>query len=419
MYGGIKTRTYKERTRFEKIENLPLPDEVTLYTSQHIGAPSEVIVKKKEHIQKGQLIAQAYGSCSSNLHASVSGKVRDIAKIEANCGVISEAITIIREGEQDMQLMDTLKDPAPDLIRQRVRDAGIVGMGGAGFPTHVKLDPPKKIDIAFLNGCECEPYLTSDERVIIEENSKVLKGFLLVIKAIGADKGIIGIEDDKPDAIKRMKMAASTCKKVEIAIVPKKYPQGYEKMLITEVTGREVPSKGLPHDAGVSVHNASTCLAVYEAVYEGKPLVERVLTLTGPKVIGPVNVRAPIGMKIKEILQYYQIEGSPSHEIFAGGPMMGVSIDSVELAVLKTTSGIMIDRERIYREYPCVRCGKCVEACPMGIVPQALNMYADGKDWKKMEEENLSDCMECGCCTYVCPSKIHLTYKFKTAKVLI
>lgn len=418
MFSGIKIKAHKISTRYERTENLPIPNEVVLYTSQHIGSPSEITVKKGDSVKRGQKIAQALGGCSTNLHASIGGKVKSISKVEKPGGIVCDAVTVSKEDDQEVELMEPLKEITPDTIRERVLEAGIVGMGGAGFPAQVKLDPPKVINTAFLNGCECEPYLTADERVMTEESEKVVKGFLLAKKAVGAKKGVIGIEEDKEDSIKNMKLASSGYKDIEISVLPKKYPQGYEKMLITAITGKEVPSGGLPHDVGVSVHNVGTCLAIYEAVYEGKPLIDRIITLSGPGIIHGANVRATLGMKIKDILEYYRIESRDSYEIYMGGPMMGFSIDSLELGVMKTTSGILVSKNKIFCEYPCIRCGKCVDVCPMNLIPQKLNRFYDGEDFNMMEEGGLGDCMECGCCSYVCPSKIPLTYKFKTAKTL-
>ncbi|MCP3683736.1 MAG: electron transport complex subunit RsxC [bacterium] len=416
MFGGLKIKANKENTRFEKIENLPFPEEVVIYSSQHIGAPSKIIVKKGDVVQKGQLIGECQGLCSMNLHASIGGKVKSISKIARPGGIVCDAVIMSKEGDQTITLMEPLNELTPEKIRARVKEAGIVGLGGAGFPTHLKLNPPKEIDTAFLNGCECEPYLTSDERLMIENSQKIVEGFLFVKNATGAKEGVIVIEDDKIDAIRYMKMAASRYKDIRVVVLPKVYPQGYEKRLITAVTGKEVPSGGLPHDVGVSVHNVGTCFAVYEAVREGKPLIDRVLTLTGPEVINGVNVRATLGMSIKEILGYYQVESRDSYEILMGGPMMGFSLDSIDLAILKTTSGILVKLPEKQSEYPCSVCGKCVEVCPMRLVPQRLNRFFDGGDCAKLNEEGLFDCMECGSCSYICPCNIPLTYKFKAAK---
>ncbi|MGM0568201.1 MAG: RnfABCDGE type electron transport complex subunit C, partial [Elusimicrobiota bacterium] len=308
--------------------------------------------------------------------------------------------------------------PSPDQIKKRIEEAGIVGMGGAGFPTHMKLSPPKPVDIAFLNGCECEPFLTADERLMVEESRKVVEGFVLLKKAEGAKKGIIGIESDKKEAIQKITESISNYDDLEIAVLPKVYPQGYEKMLITETTGRRVPAGGLPFDAGVAVHNVSTSFAVAEAVYEGRPLMERVLTVSGDNIIEPVNFRAPLGMKVKEILSYCS-RGSLENkklDIYMGGPMMGVSLDSLEQGILKTTSGIIVGEAFSRNEAPCIKCGRCVNTCPMGLSPRMLNMFYEGRSFDNMLRRGLESCMECGCCSYICPSDISLREKFRDAK---
>ncbi|MBN2406821.1 MAG: electron transport complex subunit RsxC [Elusimicrobia bacterium] len=416
MLRGIKIHSYKESTRHEKIEGLPFPEKVTLYASQHIGAHSRIIVKKNEQVRRGQAVAQPQGRCSSYLHASIGGKVQDITVLPRPDGLVCEAVVIAREGDQAIQLMEPVKDITPESIRSRVSEAGIVGMGGAGFPASVKLDPPKPVQTAFLNACECEPYLTADERLLIEDAKKVVEGFRLVKKAVGAEKGIIGIEDDKKHAIGVLRQVTGSSGDIELSVLPKVYPQGYEKMLITAVTGKEVPSGGLPHDVGVSVHNVGTCLAVYEAVNEGKPLIERVLTLAGPQLIDSVNIRVSIGTGIREIIDYYQVIRTASSRILIGGPMMGFAVDDIDSAVMKTTSGILVDNAGKTVEHPCSGCGKCVDVCPMGLVPQRLNRFYDGKDYAGMKSEGLLDCMECGCCAYICPCGVPLTYKFKAGK---
>ncbi len=420
MSCGIKPKTNKENSRFEPIQNLPVPEEVILYTSQHIGAPSEVIVEKKQAVKKGQLVASPKGGCSAALHSSITGIVKDISEVNMCAGRSGTAVIIKKEKiqDQDKVLMNPLSSPDADKIIKRIAEAGIVGMGGAGFPTHVKISPPKPIDIAFLNGCECEPFLTADERVMTEENEKVVEGFALLKKAVGAEKGIIGIENDKPVAIEKISEAAAAYDNIEVKVLEKIYPQGYEKMLITHSTGREIPPGKLPFDIGVTVHNASTCLAVAEAVLEGKPLIERVLTVSGKCLPNPVNYRVPVGMPVSEVLKYCisGISQKGEFDVYMGGPMMGVSLDSLDYGVLKTTSGIIIQRPFFRKQAPCVKCGRCVDACPMGLYPQRLNMFYEGRDFSGMSETDLDSCMECGCCSYVCPSEIYLTEKFKEAK---
>ncbi len=438
---GIKIPSYKSSTRYENIENLPIPDEVIIYTSQHIGAPATPVVKKADIVKKGQLIAEANGSCSINMHASISGKIKEIAVVNKGNGTVCEAIIIKKEGTQIADFMEPLNEITPQSIRKRVFEAGIVGMGGAGFPAHIKLDPPKKIDTAILNGCECEPYLTADERMMVEEPEKVVEGFTFAKIAVGAEKGIIGIEEDKIEAIENMKKVIKSHadggghSSIKLVILPKIYPQGYEKMLITALTTREVPSGGLPHDIGVSICNVGTCLAIYKAVIQGKPLIEKVLTLAGQAMHSSVNIKVPIGMNITDVLGYYHIEKYRDYEIYLGGPMMGQSLDTINVGILKTTSGIVVTNSMgaDFRERACVRCGRCVDVCPVKLVPQVLNKFCDiivsnghsagsrlsaGESFalSRLEENGIYDCMECGCCSYICPSRIELAAKFKAVK---
>ncbi|MEA3506956.1 MAG: electron transport complex subunit RsxC [Elusimicrobiota bacterium] len=414
MRNGLKIKEHKDISRFESIENIPVPGEVSLSTGQHIGSPSEIIVKKGDMVKKGQLVARASGKCSSNLHASIAGKVKAVSNMPAINGGKTKSIIIKKEGEQETSFMEPLKEINADSIRERVKDAGIIGAGGAGFPAHIKLNPPVKIDIAILNGCECEPFLTSDERTMIENAAEIIEGFKYIIKAVGSEKGIIGIEDDKPEAAAAMSRAAG--KDMEVAVLPKIYPQGYEKMLITSLTGREVPSGGLPHDAAVSVHNVKTALAVFKAVDEGRPAIDTVVTISGENIINKANARVPVGTAVSNVLQYYNIQYLRKNLIISGGPMMGNALDFADMPVNKTTSGILALNYRAEEAMRCIRCGKCVDVCPMGLVPQEMNRFFEGGDFEKMEDIGLADCMECGCCAYRCPSKIPLVYNFKTAK---
>ncbi len=417
MKKGLKLKSRKHSTRFKRIEKIPVPGEVLLHLDQHIGAPSRAMVNKGDKVKKGTMVAEASEGCSAALHSPIAGIVKDIGPYPRLDGQISPAIAIKKSGDQKKDYMEPVEDITPENIYERIRESGIVGMGGAGFPAHVKLKPPVEVITSFLNGCECEPYLTADERIMDEEAKKIVRGFDYVRQAVGAREGVIGIEADKEDAIKSMKSFVARHKNIRVEVVPKVYPQGYEKMLISKVTGREVPSGGLPHDVGVSVHNAATCMAVYESIAEGKPLIERVLTVSGNRMVKTGNVRVPLGVSFGEIIDYYDFQRSDSgFELFAGGPMMGTPVDSLEVPVEKTTSGILINRARSIGSEPCIRCGKCVNVCPMGLVPQELNKYFEGLDYERIKEAGLEDCMECGSCTYKCPSDISLTYNFKIAK---
>jgi electron transport complex protein RnfC len=414
MKSGIKIKAHKDITRFEKIGNIPVPDEVALCTKQHIGKPSEIIVKRGDMVKKGQLVARAAKGCSANLHSSIAGKVKAISNLPSISGGTTKSIIVKKEGSQDTDFMEPLSEINAAAVRERVKEAGIIGMGGAGFPTHIKLNPPGEIDISILNGCECEPFLTSDERMMIENAEEIVGGFSYIIKATGAEKGIIGIEDDKPDAAAAMKRAAG--KNIEVVILPKVYPQGYEKMLITAITGREVPSGGLPHDVGVSVHNVRTSKAVFDAVASGRPSIDTIVTVSGESIINKSNIRVPIGTSVSNLLQYYNIQYLREISLISGGPIMGEGVDYLDMPVTKTTTGILAFKYKVENQMRCIRCGKCVDVCPMGLVPQELNRFFSGGDYEKMADAGLEECMECGCCAYICPSKIPLVYNFKVAK---
>ncbi|NLB35588.1 MAG: electron transport complex subunit RsxC [Elusimicrobia bacterium] len=414
---GIRLPSYKSKTNQKKIEDMPLPERVLLYASQHIGCPSKVIVKRRDEVARGQIVAKVGGACSVNLHSPIAGKVVEVSLLDRPSGSLCQTVVIENTGgPQEIECLEPLKDLTPENIRQRVLDAGIEGLGGAGFPTHIKLCPPKEIKTVLLNGAECEPFLTADERIMVEDADKIVGGLEYMKISVGAQEAVICIEDDKPEAIKAMRAAAEKKENIRLEVLPKIYPQGCEKMLITKVTGLEVPSGGLPHDVGVTVHNTGTCLALYEAVVDGKPLIERVLTLSGPEVPEGRNLRVSIGTPISEILKFSQISLEGNYNLIMGGPMMGFSVDNIETGIMKTTSGILLLKPEKTTEYPCIKCGKCVIACPIRLNPQLLNkMYSVGA-FEDMAGAHLADCIECGCCAYICPSGIPLTQNFKAAK---
>lgn len=414
---GLSIPSFKKHNRSERIGSMPLPSTVILYASQHIGAPSEIIVKKGDEVERGGMLARAKGHCSVNLHAPVRGKVLDVGSYNLPSGAVSDAVVLEKSGdEQDILLLPPLKEKTPESLRKRAFEAGIAGLGGAGFPAHVKMEPPLKIETAFMNGCECEPFLTADERLMIEEAEKVVSGLEYMRIAVGARESVIGIEEDKPEAISRISAAAAKIKNMRVEVLPKVYPQGYEKMLITAVTGKEVPSGGLPHDIGVSVHNTGTCFSLYEAVVESKPLIERIITVGGPKVFESKNIRVSIGTPISEILSYYHVSPAGIYNLVMGGPMMGASVDSIDAGILKTTSGLLLFEAEGSSEYPCLRCGKCLLKCPMRLNPQVLNKAYQAGLYEEMVSSDLKDCMECGCCSYICPSGIPLTSNFRAGK---
>jgi len=338
-------------------------------------------------------------------------------------GKPQDAIVIEKTSDDDWELLEPAKsyeEFSRDEIIERIKEAGIVGLGGATFPTHVKLNPPKdkKIDVLIINGAECEPYLTVDYRLMLEMSEKIIRGIRALMKALGVEKAIIGIEDNKPKAIRRMKEAAGDG--IEVRVLKTKYPQGAEKQLIYALTKRIVPSGGLPMDVGVVVQNVGTAFAVYEAIELGKPLIERAVTVTGEGVKKPINIIARIGTLASELIELAggMDEANVDRVVF-GGPMMGIAVPKIDIPVMKGTSGITVMTKEVVGEkesFPCIRCGGCVKACPMYLQPFQLYLYSSNRLYDRAVDEGLMDCMECGSCSYVCPANIDLVKSFKLAK---
>jgi len=424
---------FKGLTRHKKIEKGPLPERVVLTLSQHTGAPSEPVVKVGDIVQTGTLIAQAKGFISSNLHSSVSGKV--VAIENALHPVIGgfKAIVIQSDGQDNNAFLDSYRDGL-DLSREEiidiVKDAGIVGLGGAGFPTHVKLSPPpgKKIDTLIINGAECEPYLSCDHRLMLEKPKEIIAGIYLIAKALGVNNVIVGIEENKLDAIENLGSALFMVKdigvKVKVIRLKTRYPQGGEKQLIKTLLNREVPSGGLPFEVGCVVNNVQTVFAIYEAVCFRKPLYERVITIAGSFLAKPKNVLARIGTSIKDLLEFCGFNASSNSDIYKivmGGPMTGISQYSLDTPIIKGTSGILVmDRRfKVGDEISCIRCSRCISSCPAGLMPC---MIGNGVKFNRSDivaSFNPLDCIECGACSYVCPSNIPLVQLIKLAKAMV
>lgn len=397
------------------IEILPPPLKAFVPVGQSLGAPSTVIVEKGDIVRVGQLIAKGEAFISANIHSPVSGKVAKIDEITDHTGYRRKSIVIDVEGDT---WLDTI-DRGPDLLKQihldsgaiikKIHEMGIVGMGGATFPSHVKLMVPegKKAETLIINGVECEPYLTSDHRLMLEKGEEILVGTTLLMTALGIRKAVIGIESNKPDAIMNMEKLAANYPGISVVSLKVKYPQGAEKQLIKAVTGREVPSQKLPIEVGCVVNNVGTAFAVYEAVQKNKPLVERVVTVTGKSLKKPSNFLVRIGTPIQELIE--QAGGLPEDtgKIISGGPMMGKALNSAEVPVMKGTSGILVIPEAESRRVPvmnCIRCGKCVSVCPMGLEPYLLERMVGLAEFEMAENNKVLDCMECGSCHYICPS---------------
>ncbi|MDE5579061.1 MAG: electron transport complex subunit RsxC [Alistipes sp.] len=402
------------------IEVLPLPETVTIPLAQHIGAPAVAKVAKGDKVLTGQLIAEAGSFMSANIHSPISGTVTAVDSLPNGQGVRQPMITIQREGDEWAEGIDrsgTLVKEcslSAEEIIAKIKDAGIVGMGGATFPAHVKLSvsPGKKAEALIINGVECEPYLTSDHRTMLEHGEELLVGVSILMKAIGVDRAFIGIENNKPDAIAHLSKLVKEYHGVEVVPLKVRYPQGGEKQLIAAVTGRQVPPPpALPIDVGAVVCNASTTLAVYQAVQKNKPLIERVVTITGKGLKEPKNLLTRMGTPIQTLIDAAGGLPEDAGKVINGGPMMGRAMINLASPVTKGCSGItvMSGRDAQRREpSQCIKCAKCVAACPMGLEPYFLSKTTQKKGWETLEAQMITSCIECGCCQSTCPSYLPL-----------
>lgn len=421
---GIHPVYEKELTAAKAVEEMKLPNKVVIPLSQHIGAPCEPLVKIGDIVKKYQKIGEAKGFVSAPVHASISGKVIAIGRFPHPSGNQSYSIVIESDGKDEP--IEGLKENRdylnldPKELKDIIFNAGIVGMGGATFPTHVKLSPSKekRIDTIILNGAECEPYLTADHRLMVEMPHEVIEGMKILMRIMDVKDGSIGIEDDKPDAIDAITKAASGTA-IQVIGLKKKYPQGAEKQLIKSITGKEVPSGGLPMDVGIVVQNVGTAMAIYNAVRYGIPLIERIVTVTGHGVKKPGNLRVRVGTLLEHVItECNGFTGEPGKIIF-GGPLMGIAQYTLHVPVLKGTSGILvIPKEEVLLEdfRACIRCGRCVQACPIRLLPNMYSIYAEVGRPKEAEKYYVLDCIECGCCTYVCPSRRPIVQQIRYIK---
>lgn len=411
-----------------RIEPMPLPAMVTIPLSQHIGTPSEAIVVKGDRVLTGQLIGRSSGFVSSNVHSSVTGTVMAVDTFVDQGGMRRPCITIQTEPDEWVPGIDLSGNVvrecnlSPAEIIAKVAAAGVVGMGGATFPTHVKLTVPtgKKAEYLIINGVECEPYLTDDYRVMMERGEEVLIGVSILARAIGVDRIMVGIEDNKPDAIKHLaQLAPEIDSRIEVVPLKVCYPQGSEKHLIAALTGRQVPSGGLPIDVGVIVQNVGTALAVYEAVQKNKPLIERVVTVTGQSLVRQANLKVRIGTSVTDLIEYCGGLPADTGKVVTGGPMMGRAMARLDVPVVKGMSAVLVipdESARRQSEQLCVRCGKCVSACPMGLEPYLLSKMVRKAMWDGAETHNITDCIECGSCSWTCPSVLPLLDYIRVGK---
>lgn len=425
--GGIHPLEGKELTAGKELRIAPLFDKYIVPVRQNIGAPPTLTVKKGDAVKKGQRIAEPGGFVSVPLHSPVCGTVGDIVEITGVTGASEQAVEIIADGTDEW---DTGLDPIPDwadtekdVLKKRILDAGIVGMGGAAFPTHVKLSPPpeKNIDTLIVNGAECEPFLTADHRLMLTRTEEALTGIAIAAKILKVSRIFVGVEDNKMDAIEKMAEAAA---KFKITVVPLhvKYPQGAEKQLIYALTGRQVLEGGLPMDVGCVVMNIGTAAAVHDAVVLGHPLIERVTTVTGTPVVAPANYLVRIGTPIRKLLELSGgVKENPA-KVIMGGPMMGFAQSNIDVPVAKNSSGVLLMAPEEIEQFegnPCIRCSRCVKACPMNLLVPTLSTMIEAGEFAMAEHNYVMDCVECGTCAYICPAKRPLVQHFRRAKAEI
>ena len=425
--GGIHPLEGKELTAGKELRIAPLFDKYIVPVRQNIGAPPTLTVKKGDAVKKGQRIAEPGGFVSVPLHSPVCGTVGDIVEITGVTGASEQAVEIIADGTDEW---DTGLDPIPDwadtekdVLKKRILDAGIVGMGGAAFPTHVKLSPPpeKNIDTLIVNGAECEPFLTADHRLMLTRTEEALTGIAIAAKILKVSRIFVGVEDNKMDAIEKMAEAAA---KFKITVVPLhvKYPQGAEKQLIYALTGRQVLEGGLPMDVGCVVMNIGTAAAVHDAVVLGHPLIERVTTVTGTPVVDPANYLVRIGTPIRKLLELSGgVKENPA-KVIMGGPMMGFAQSNIDVPVAKNSSGVLLMAPEEIEQFegnPCIRCSRCVKACPMNLLVPTLSTMIEAGEFAMADHKYVMDCVECGTCAYICPAKRPLVQHFRRAKAEI
>ncbi len=418
-YGGVHPEEHKELSEHCDLVRFPDPETVVIPMSMHLGAPATPCVAVGDYVQVGQRIGEPSAFISAPVHSSISGTVIAIEdRPHASRGtclavvIQSDGKNTVHESVQPHDL-DAL---TPDEIIEIVRNAGIVGMGGAGFPTAVKLKPNKPIDAVLLNGCECEPYLTADDKVMLNFSDDIIYGLKAMMKAVNAPKGVIVVEDNKPEAIALMQEKAAAAEGIEVVVAKTKYPQGAEKMLIKRVTGKMVPSGGLPADVGCVVANISTTKAVADAIKTGMPLIERVASITGEYIANPGNFLVKIGTNVKDMIDYCGGITKEGVTVKAGGPMMGFPQTTLDVPIMKGSNGIIAIDTDYSEPVECIKCGRCVDVCPMELKPLYFVKYAGASDWQACKDARIMDCMECRCCEYICSSKLPLVTMIKMGK---
>jgi len=426
--GGVHPPEYKKLSEHLAIETLPLPEEVDILLQQHFGAPCKPVVDKKAKVTEGDVIGELAGGLGAPVHASVTGTVKGVGASTNPVSITSASVTIQtdRDAPTKTYTLEEWRNLPGEELKRRVKAAGIVGIGGAGFPTHVKLSPPPeaKVDMLLINGVECEPYLTTDHRVMLEHPAEIIEGAKIILAMLGIKECHIGIESNKMDAVETLRKAAadkaSDGFKVSVDALKVKYPQGSEKQLIESVTKRRVPGFGLPFDVGVIVQNVGTTKAIYEAVALNKPLYEKVITITGKGIARPANLKVRIGTRLSDIVSHLGGTKPDLARIVMGGPMMGFPISTLDVPVTKTTSGVLFlteDEIDSRAHSQCIRCGWCLDACPMGLQPNEIGVYVEAGRAQDTAKFGLFECFECGCCAFVCPAKRPLVQFIRLAKL--
>ena len=421
--GGFHVHAYKELSNSGDLKVMPAPAIVKIPLSQHIGAPAKAVVKKGDEVKVGQLIGEAEGFISANVHSSVSGVVQSVEETVTQRGRKIMTVVIENDGKDTLayDLLDRdWKNLSKDEIVHIVKEAGITGLGGASFPTHVKINPPKDkiIDSVIINAAECEPYLTADDTLIRSHAEEIAEGLLIIMKAVDAKDGYITIEDNKPEAIEALKPICAE-KNINLAVVKTKYPQGDEKRIIDTTLRRRVPSGKLPADVGVVVNNTSTAFAIYEAVRYGKPLYERIVTFTGHGLKNPCNVKLRFGTTYGQGIDFVGGMNDDAAKVVVGGPMMGNSLHTLEVPFEKANNGCLVMTEKESKRdetTPCIKCNKCVDVCPVRLLPLKLEMAVKFENTDLMLEHNLMDCIECGSCSFICPAKRPLVESIRVGK---
>jgi electron transport complex protein RnfC len=425
---GVHPPEHKELTAHRPIRRLPYPSEVVIPLRQHAGKPAKLVVREGDRVLRGDVLGEADGFVSAPVHASASGRVVEIGLWPHPDGSMDTAVRIEVERFSPQvprpRIVPRWEDLSVDKIVAAVQQGGVVGLGGAAFPTHVKLAPPRvvQVETIILNGAECEPFLTTDHRIMVEYPERVHLGARIMLRTLGARRVVIGVERNKPDAIVALERTRPTDIDVTILPLTVKYPQGAEKMLIKSVTGREVPSGKLPVSLGVVVQNVGSAASIAEIFDTGLPLLERIVTVSGPGVREPANLIVPVGTKLRDLLAACGGLTADAEEIVFGGPMMGVAQSSLDVPIVKGTTGVIVlttPNVNPADSFPCIRCGRCLDACPVFLNPSALADYARKSRYEEMEDLHLMDCMLCGSCSYVCPSKIPLAQLFQASKVAI